>query len=190
MGPKKKTRKSSGACYGPPADLNDTGSLFTLRDVLAGVAFKKMQNPNLSESQVHDTVEKIVRQKFLQANPNLPLITPIAVIRKIQRAEESVQLLEHKKLKSQKKKNLLDNLDKLFDLVSCQCKIVECEENDHDCSGAHIMCDCDTKVPDLEAAWLRDQRNKIGTKGGNYVMAGVDKKEAMLQKEILEKEKR
>ena len=190
MGPRKKTRKSSGACYGPPADLTDTGSLYTLRDVLAGVAFKKLQNPDLSESQVHDTVEKIVRQKFLQANPSLPLITPNSVIRKIQRAEESVQLLEHKKLKSQKKKNLLDNLDKLFDLVTCQCKIVECEEKDHDCSGAHIICDCDTKVPDLEAAWLRDQRNKIGTKGGNYVMAGVDKKEAKFQKEILEKEKK
>ena len=189
MGPKKKTRKSAGACYGPPADFNDTGSLFTLRDVLAGVAFKKLEHPGLPENQIYDIVEKIIRGKFLQANPALPLISPNSVIKKIQRAEESVQLLEHKKLKAVKKKNLTDNLDKLFDLVSCQCKIVHCEERDHDCSGAHIICDCEAKVPAMEAAWLRDQRDKTGTKGGNYVMGGVDKKVARQHREMLEQEK-
>lgn len=85
--------------------------------------------------------------------------------RKIQRALESVQQLEHKKLKAAKKKNLLESLDRLFDLVTCQCEIIDCEVEDHNCSGAHVICSCEEKLPDMEAAWLRDQRNNIFSTG-------------------------
>ena len=82
MGPKKKTRKSPGPCYGPPTDFKDIDSLFTLRDVLSGLAFKKLQHPDLSHNKVFDIVENIVRQKFLKANPSIPLICPLSAIKK------------------------------------------------------------------------------------------------------------
>ena len=193
MGPKKKTRKSPGPCYGPPTDFKDIDSLFTLRDVLSGLAFKKLQHPDLSHNKVFDIVENIVRQKFLKANPSIPLICPLSAIKKIERVLKSVHLLEHKKLKSTKKKNLFASLDRLFDMVTCQCEILDCSVKDHDCSGAHVDCICDEKlpkIPDMEAAWLKDQRNKIGTTGGKYMMGGVDKKEALIQEEKNEKERK
>ena len=156
MGPKKKTRRSAGPCYGPPAVFKDTGSLFTLKDVLSGFAFKKLEHPDLGENEIFDTVDKIVRQKFIVANPALPLISPDSVKKKIQRALESAQQLQHKKLKAVKKKNLLESLDRLFDLVTCQCEIIDCKVEDHNCSGAYVICSCEEKLPDMEAAWLRD----------------------------------
>ena len=188
MGPHKNSRRSAGPCYGLPADFKDTGSLYTLNDVLSGIAFKKLKNPDLSENKIYDIVDKIVRQKFILANPALPLISPDSVKRKIQRALESVQQLEHKKLKAVKKKNLLESLDRLFDLVTCQCEIIDCEVEDHNCSGAHVICSCEEKLPDMEAAWLKDQRNKIGTTGGKYMMGGIDKEEALRFEENAQEE--
>ena len=178
MGPKKRTRKSALTCYGPPVKLPDTGCLVTLRDVLAGVDFEKLQFPDNSSRKQHDVVENLVRQKFFQAN--LPPAIDAAVV-KFERASEAAHLLQNKKLKSNRKKHFLDSLDKLFDLVKCQCEIADCVEENHNCSGAHFICSCPKldKVPDMEAAWLKDQRTKIGTKGRTFVMSSsIDKKEA------------
>ena len=192
MGPKKKTRQTAGSCYGPPVKMPDSGSLLTLRDVLAGVDYEQMQFPDLSGRKHQEVVEKYVRQKFFQANPRLPLISEHAAVIKIERAVEAAHLIHHKKLKSKKKKHFFDSLDKTFDLVICQCEIVVCGTENHKCSGAHVICNCakTDKVPDLEAAWLKDQRTKIGTEGGNFIMRGVDKKEAKKFKSKVEKEMR
>ena len=166
MGPKKRTRKSALTCYG---------------DVLAGVDFEKLQFPDNSNRKQHEFVENLVRQKFFQANPRLPLISEHAAVVKIERASEAAHLLQNKKLKSNRKKHFLDSLDKLFDLVKCQCDIADCVEENHNCSGAHFICSCPRldKVPDMEAAWVKDQRTNIGTKGGKFVMSSsIDKKEA------------
>ena len=179
MGPKKRTRKSALTCYGPPVKLPDTGCLVTLRDVLAGVDFEKLQFPDNSNRKQHEFVENLVRQKFFQANPRLPLISEHAAVVKIERASEAAHLLQNKKLKSNRKKHFLDSLDKLFDLVKCQCEIADCVEENHNCSGAHFICSCPKldKVPDMEAAWLKDERTKIRTKGGKFVMSSsIDKK--------------
>ena len=181
MGPKKKTRQTN-PCYGPPTGLPDTCSLYTLRDVLAGVEFEKLQQPELNNSQIHNIIENKVRQKFQQANPHLALITASSATSKIRRAFISATLLGSKKLKSNKKKHFLASLDKLFDLVICQCEIVDCAVGDHKYESVHINCNCERKdkIPNMELAWLRDQRVKIGTTGGKYVLGGVDKKEAKI----------
>ena len=41
----------------------------------------------------------------------------------------------------------------------------------------------------MELVWLKDQRTKIGTKGGKFIMGGVDRKEAKLHKKRLLKMK-
>ena len=90
---------------------------------------------NIAPSQAHfATVEKLVRLKFLQGNPRLPLISELSAVKKMERME-AVRLLDTNKLTSKKKKNLLTRLDKIFDMVVCQCKIIDCDK-DHDCPGA------------------------------------------------------
>ena len=189
MAPKKKTRQST-PCYGPPSILPDSGSLPTLRDVMAAVDFEKLEHPDLSNSRIHEIVEKKVRLKFQQANPRLQLITEASASSKIRRAFESAHLLDNKKLKSKKKKHFSDALDKLFDLVICQCDIEDCAEEDHNCGGVHVICNCElkNKVPQLELAWLKDQRSKIGTKGGKFIMSGVDKVEAKIYRDKVKRE--
>ena len=174
---KSKKTRSSWSCYGAPAKLPDQGSLYTLREVLSAVAFEAEQNPDTSSTQAnYDTVEKAVRLKFLEANPRLPLITADSVIRKIIRDMDAVNLLDANKLSAKRKSNLLSRLDKIFDLVTCQCPIAECQQ-EHDCPGSHVLCKCskeNPKVPDIEAAWLRDQRLRDGSSKGEYIMKGID----------------
>ena len=95
---------------------------------MAAVDFEKLEHPDLSNSRIHEIVEKKVRLKFQQANPRLQLITEASASSKIRRAFESAHLLDNKKLKSKKKKHFSDALDKLFDLVICQCDIEDCAE--------------------------------------------------------------
>ena len=161
--------------------LPDQGSLYTLREVLSALAFEVEQNPDVNSVQVHcQTVEKAVRSKFLEANPRLPLITVDSAVKKIGRDMDVVNLLDANKLSAKRRKLFLPKLDKIFDLVTCQCPIAVCEQ-DHDCSGAHVLCKCSKdspKIPDIEAAWLRDQRLRDGNYKGEYVMKGIDWAEA------------
>ena len=151
---------------------------------MTAVDFEKLQQPDVVNIKIYETVEKKVRQKFHQANPRLPLITESSATNKIRRAFDSADLLDKKRLKSKRKKYFIDSLDKVFDLVICQCELVDCAEEDHDCGGVHVICHCENKdkIPKLELAWIKDQRDKIGTKGGKFIMRGVDKKEAKTYK--------
>ena len=157
---------------------------------MAAVDFEKLEHPDLSNSRIHEIVEKKVRLKFQQANPRLQLITEGSATSKIRRAFDSAHLLDNKKLKSKKKKHFSDALDKLFDLMICQCDIEDCGEEDHNCGGVHVMCNCElkNKVPQVELAWLKDQRDKIGTKGGKFFMSGVDKVEAKIYSDKVKRE--
>lgn len=189
MPPKKKHKtRSSWFCFGAPAKLPDTGSLYTLREVLAAVSFEA--ELDTLPSQAHFvTVEKLVRIKFLQGNPKLPLITEASAVKKIDRDMQSVRLLDANNLTAKKKKNLLSRLDKIFDMVVCQCKIIDCDE-DHSCSGAHVVCKCpkeNPRIPDMEAAWLRDQRLRDSSNMGKFIMKGIDWEVAEAQQKQLDR---
>ena len=78
-------------------------------------------------------------------------------------------------------------LDKLFDICICKCKITLCGEEESPCKdgctkGAHIMCSCPlaVKVPVLELQWLHSQRQKIGEKS-SFSVEGDDKMETKRQ---------
>ena len=80
MGPKKiKTRHSSGSCFGSSASLPDTGNLFTLRDVVAAFQREVELNPGSSSNNISLKLEAEIRQKWLQDNPQLPLMNPKSV---------------------------------------------------------------------------------------------------------------
>ena len=166
MPPKKKSKtRSDFSCIRDPPELPDKGSLYTLREVLSAIAFEsEAKNLPLQTISHFGTVEKAVRHKFMESNPRLPLITEEAALKKIGRDIDAVDLLDRHWLSAKRKKNLLSRLDKIFDLVTCQCEILECSDS-HGCSGAHVICNCPPKspgIPDIEAAWLRDQRLRDG----------------------------
>ena len=52
----------------------------------------------------------------------------MSAIKKIEIVLKSVHLIEQKKLKATKKKNLLASLDRLFNMVTCQCEILDCRK--------------------------------------------------------------
>ena len=183
MPPKKKHKtRSSESCFGAPAKLPDCPSLYTLKEVLAALAFEAEQESSAKPSKAKfEIVEKEVRFKFLQANPKLPLISAESAVKKMQRDFDDSKLLDRKQLTAKKKKNLESKLPKILDLISCQCPIIECDREDHSCPGVHIICKCpkgSPKVPDIEAAWLKDQRDRDGSEKGQYMMKGIDFVEA------------
>ena len=90
-----------------------------------------------------------------------------------------------------KKKNFLNRLYKIFDLITCQCEILDCNES-HECSGVHIIYKCprESRVPDMEAAWLKDQRLRNKNRDSEYYIAGIDTKEATSHKKKIARKAR
>ena len=86
-------------------------------------------------------------------------------------------------------------LDKLFDILRCQCPIKLCTEIG--CSlnckqEAHITCTCkrEEKVPVLELRFIRSQRDKEGS-NSSHIIGGKDESESKRQeKAIKNKEKK
>ena len=76
MGPKKiKTRHSSGSCFGSSASLPDTGNLFTLRDFVAPFQREVELNPASSINNISVKLGTEIREKWLQDNPQLSLMS-------------------------------------------------------------------------------------------------------------------
>ena len=124
MGPKKsKTRHSSGSCFGPPCALPDIGSLYTVRDVLAAVEMVKSTTPDKSTRACAQQVTTLVKAKWAQLNPQLVLIQDYSLVLKIQKCYEKAIKINQNKVTAKFKNIFIEKLDKLFDLLVCQCPI-------------------------------------------------------------------
>ena len=83
---------------------------------------------------------------------------------------ETLRKVSQKRANKKETENIINCLDKLFDITTCQCIIYLCNDEKTDCSGcslgAHIFFKCqqDQKIPKLELKWLYLQRQKIGEK--------------------------
>ena len=105
---------------------------------------------------------------------NEKFIEPITLSNKslanrIKRYWDSLTDAANGKLAKAPKERLLDKLDRLFDIISCQHQVVLCDSSDVKCKGcsykAHIInCTCKVKVPKLELQWLYYQRTKSSEK--------------------------
>ena len=144
MGPKKaKTRKASGNCFGPAVTLPDTGNLYTLRYVMSAYEWEFELNPLLTKNFIAEHLEPKIRQKWKQNNPELPLISTKLLVQRLARDYSSVVEIKRKQLTKVKTENFMQRLDKLYDLLICQCKFISCEQvqcPDVDCHGAHMEC--------------------------------------------------
>ena len=77
----------------------------------------------------------------------------------------------------------LSKLVKVFDLLVCQCQFGDCEGCNDNCQAVHMDCSCSRseKIPEIELAYIKDQRSKVGHSGGKLVMNGTDKIVALRQ---------
>lgn len=190
MPPKKaKTRHSSGSCFGPACSLPDTGSLFTTRDVLAAVQMERNLNPVESMRLTVTKIASVVKVKWAETNPQLVLIDDYPLVTKITRLYEKALEINRNKLSVKAKNIFIDKLDKILDILVCQCPIAKCSKSDcntaHCYGGAHITCSClrQDKIPILELMFILDQRKKVGLNGGEMQMGRADKKEARRQED-------
>ena len=181
MGRKKvKTRNKSGDSW-VPLDLPDTGALFVNKDIISAVENELGKEPKLKVSCAIEKVRKSVIEKFLQVNPALPLLSSKAVSTKISRLYSKSIKFKSNKVTAKVSSLFKDSLYKLFDIISCQCEIINCGGDKacrdvENCTGFHVFCTCPTekKIPEKEVMIIKDQREKVGLHGGDMIMEGVD----------------
>ena len=84
-----------------------------------------------------------------------------------------------------------EKLDRLFDITRCRCLIMACDQTG-ECNGcavqAHIKCVCprEQKLPEIELAFLKVQREKVGEISA-YQMGSHDVKETARQRKTLKR---
>ncbi|HKU33678.1 MAG TPA: hypothetical protein VJR22_07525 [Candidatus Nitrosotalea sp.] len=177
------TRHRAKEWYGGgPSELEVTDPS-TYRQVIQ--YFYYLQQVHDPESDINFFVRQIthdLKAIWSSINPRLPLITDKSIHRKVRDLVCLVKDINRKHGKANQKRNLDDNIDKLFDISACSCPLesvscgdcrVKCKMDD--CSQDHIICICPfiAKVPQEDRAYLRDQRMKTGPKG-SYQMSSVD----------------
>ena len=93
--------------------------------------------------------------------------------------------------------SVYEKLNKLFDIIRCQCEIYKCSGGEaccdkQLCSGYHVRCECSAefKIPIQEVSFVKDQREKIGIRGGQMVMERLDMKDVKKNIKQLEEDER
>ena len=179
---KPKTRHSSAAWFGPSVELPDCGDLYTLRDILAACSKELEVSPQSTPHHIAAKIEAQVRGQWMECNPQLVLHTQEVATLKIIRAMEKSNCIKNNKGITTKQKKLFSaKIDKLFDLLICQCKFINCNDihcSDDECEKVHIDCNCERKfkIPEMELQFVRDQREKTGLHG-QMMMMDIDKEE-------------
>ena len=180
MPPKgRTTRHSSGPASCPPCELPDANQLYTNQDILSAIRMEQSTHPESDIRHIAMKLEPLIRRKWEEVNPCLPLNQPESVKQKIIRIDDTANLIKVKKITAKKRDFFMDSLGQLFDILVCRCPFVDCDPaecNPFPCDIPHINCDClrKFKIPEIELPFIKDQRNKVGLNGGKMIMKGVD----------------
>ena len=191
MPPKKtKSRHSSGRVFGAPKELPDTGQLYTASDILAAMEMEMLKVSDTTARDAAKILEPTIRRKWQDVNPMMSLMDPYGVIRKMERLWQTSKELEYRQCTAKKRDIFLPSLDKLFDILVCQCKFTVCQDCEAECKTVNISCSCTKtdKIPMIELAFMKDQREKIGHNGGKMVMNGPDK--AVVKQQLKQMQRR
>ena len=175
MGPKKITR--SVCIFGAPCELTDSGQLYTNKDILAAMQMEINKSPATSSRYAAKVLEPFISKKWNEVNPLLPLISTDSIVLKIDRLYKTCKTIEDKHCSVYKKKIFLSKMDKLFDILICKCKFIECSGCPKDCTSAHIDCFCARKfkIPKKDLSFIKDQREKVGHNSGKMIIYGSKK---------------
>ena len=143
MGPKKITR--SGFIFGAPCGFPDNRQLYTNKDILAAKQMEINKSPVISSRYAAKVLEPLVAKKWKEVNPLLPLISTYSIVLKIDCLYKMCKTIEDKHCSVYKKKIFISKMEKLFDILVCQCKFSEGSGCPKDCKSAHIECFCARK---------------------------------------------
>nr|XP_047124882.1 uncharacterized protein LOC100215826 isoform X1 [Hydra vulgaris] len=178
MPPVKRTRRCN-LYGGSPSDLPIT-DLATYGDV-ARFFYKLKDLDGIKDKNI--IIQRTLcslKEIWFNCNSKLVLLPEISLIVKLLRFYNNVISWNGNKIKPLTKKLLEKNKEKLFDLLACNCKleVLPCDDGNIKCSGCsnvHLYCSCigSKKVPLEERSYIKDQREKIGTKE-KFQIGGID----------------
>jgi len=180
----RQTRLTSSKQFGGAACELDYTNPSTFRQVINYYHFLKKTAPDSSLNKIVDTIFEKLVCIWEKVNPSLPLMKPRNIKSKVKKTLMETDQASCKRLSTRSRLRLCSQLDTLFDISACQCNLpklpcsdrnVKCSQSD--CNVDHIGCLCpsDKKVPILDRLYLKDQRQKIGSKG-KYQLSTVDHK--------------
>ena len=197
----KKHHSSPVVKYlGASAEL-PTADLPTLRDVLKKCQLlrERFAGPaNMYEvSAMVADVLPLVLDIWKRANVKLVELpvrhNDFALAERIKRNWKTLNDIANKRVKvgQRERQTFTSNLDKLFSILTCNCDFIDCAEakcQTENCGKAHISCKSprDIKIPPLELQNIRDQRQKVGTRG-ECQMGGKDDVETKRQQNALKR---
>ena len=157
------------------SELIDIGQLPTCKEVLEGLNYEKTISQECDTRCRENVVVKLLGI-WKRIVPDVPLINRTSIPVKLQRLVKRRNDHDSKR-KGHASFEELNN--KLFDLSSCNCKNLELNCNDINCEtiqkcqkseNKHYRCDPNkcpltSRIPDNEADYMRDQKNKNGSIG-------------------------
>ena len=104
-----------------PGVLNDK------KYVIAAVKFEAIK---LDKIEAIKRVSKQIEQQFQMVNPKLSLIPILQIVIKFTKLIDDEKTFCQKQLTTRQMKNFAQKLPKLFDAISCRCKILACSSPD------------------------------------------------------------
>ena len=177
------TRQKSNANYGGgPSELSKMEPR-TYTQLIRYYYHLKNTDPQSSISQYCQQIKEDLTGIWHSVNLRLPLLSTLAIEKKIRDLLQLVKDINRKHNKTAAKRNLADKLDSLFDIAGCSCssEVLPCDDKrincDVDnCQQEHIFCSCSPalKVPIEDRAYLREQHLKKSPTG-LLQMASVDR---------------
>ena len=139
------TKKFSGA----PCPLDKTEPP-TLRQVIKFSYFLKNTYPHLKNFEISKLIAKEIMSIWQAVNPQLPLLREHYIGQKVSIfCFKKAKQINRKSLTTRKVKRMEEQLDRLFDIASCCCKlpVLRCDDfavkcNKENCQTRHIVCTC------------------------------------------------
>ena len=198
-----------GNFAGTPQDL-PLADLPTRRNVLQKMMWEKLNDPrdhrNIPIMELAGKTGRAVIAMWTQMNREMTrvLVKEKEVVRRVfmlwTRMDEVASGGKKKASGKRKRrgqagedrKAFMASLDKVFDIVSCQCPLLPCSEFScsNDCKArVHIVCSCpkQSRIPELELEFIHDQRSKSGVKG-KMMISREDKVETARQQKLLHRQ--
>lgn len=149
----------------------------SLRDILrACIYLKEMSLSNAKQQDIRSLSKEMTGQVisvYSKASrffmPGVNMIKETSIVTKIEKDwKKAVDIVNNKgKNLKDRKEAMIDRLDKIYDLLLCQCSNIQsCSEKGCDSickKGAHIECTCskEQKIPVIELLFVRDQRARV-----------------------------
>ena len=197
----KKHHKSVVVNFiGPSAEL-PTADLLTIWDVLKQCQLlrERTVGPN-NFYPVNDMVSDVlplILNVWKRANAKLvqhPIcLSDDVLCQRIKRKGTTLTNIAGKsaKVPQRERTAFYGDLDKLFNILVCGCNFISCNEAnccEKNCPNIHINCIClrESRIPKMELAYVKDQREKIGRKGCLQIST-KDKKETAIQEKALKR---